>query len=32
MVMPAPAPVGQPIAKEVADWNQVIQRAAISLD
>ena len=32
MVMLAPEPFGQRIAKEVADWKQVIQREAISLD
>ena len=32
MVMLAPEPFGQRIAKEVADWKQVIQREAIALD
>lgn len=32
MVMLAPEPFGQRIAKEVGDWKQVIQREAISLD
>ncbi|MBS0465985.1 MAG: tripartite tricarboxylate transporter substrate binding protein [Proteobacteria bacterium] len=32
MVMLAPEPFGQRIAKEAADWKQVIQREAISLD
>ena len=32
MVMLAPEPFGQRIATEVADWKQVIQREAISLD
>ena len=31
-VMMPPAPFGQRIAKEVADWGQVIQREALSLD
>ncbi|MCA0440018.1 MAG: tripartite tricarboxylate transporter substrate binding protein [Proteobacteria bacterium] len=32
MVMLAPEPFAQRIAKEVADWKQVIQREAIALD
>jgi len=32
LVMLAPEPFGQRIAKEVADWKQVIQREAIALD